>query len=166
MPLLDAIQLFVSPDISLNDTTTIAGRTWSATLQYVIHLDGLAELYTSKGIEDNTMWVILGKPQSLFPSDSLILSTVWKNKESHSAFHRLSLGISMMLYFMEKSPVVLSMPEIPDGALRNGTDIGAIVLRVEKRHQQQQTTHTKITVIYGDHKCKAYTAWQTQEVSA
>jgi hypothetical protein len=71
-----------------------------------------------------------------------------------------------MLYFMEKSPVVLSMPGIPGGALRNCTVIGATILRVEKIRQQQQTTQTKITVIDGDHKCKAYTAWQTQEVSA
>ena len=76
MPLLDAIRLSLVADISpagretipgtfwhatLADRETIPGKIWHATIQYILHLDGLAEMYTSKVDEDGKIWILLGK---------------------------------------------------------------------------------------------------------
>lgn len=59
MVFLDVIQLFLVPDFNKRSQDSIAGRICHATLQYIVHLEGLAEFRVSEKIQDGQLWLFL-----------------------------------------------------------------------------------------------------------
>jgi hypothetical protein len=59
MPSLEALHLSLVPGIDIASTTTVAGRIWEATLQYIMHQDCVRSCHVSQQTERDQVWVFL-----------------------------------------------------------------------------------------------------------
>jgi hypothetical protein len=61
MPYLDVYRLFVDAAATIEDETSVFGKEWRSTLDYVLSQPGLEAAYTSKPSVQDGLWVLLGK---------------------------------------------------------------------------------------------------------
>lgn len=66
MPYLDTVRILLVPGIDITSHDTVASKIWDATLQYILHLEGLVECYASQQLSDDQVWIVVGKCLLLF----------------------------------------------------------------------------------------------------
>ncbi|KAF2187599.1 hypothetical protein K469DRAFT_748856 [Zopfia rhizophila CBS 207.26] len=145
MPLLDAIQLFLLDGISLGDPDTVSSREWHAMLQYVLHRDGIVNVYTSQNLERNSLWIFL----------------TWKDAQSRSDFYQKSLGVGMMIPFMERPPQPFFLSEISDEALQSGANLSVHVFHFPGKIAE------KVKVEFTEHWMQSpgnFGLWQEKDI--
>ncbi|KAL1593886.1 hypothetical protein SLS60_010619 [Paraconiothyrium brasiliense] len=92
MAVLDAIQLFLVPDRTHKDHDSFAGKTLEATLEYISQSERVEACYVSNQAVDQELWIFL----------------VLKDIQAHEHFLESTIGVGIMLPFLQNSPRLYS----------------------------------------------------------
>lgn len=65
MPYLDVYRLFFDPIALIEDESTVFGKQWRMTLEFILHQAGLRATYSSRLGTESDLWVFLRRCLSI-----------------------------------------------------------------------------------------------------
>ncbi|KAJ4346925.1 uncharacterized protein N0V89_010858 [Didymosphaeria variabile] len=161
MAVLDAIQIFLVPDRTHKDHDDFAGKTLKVTLEYISQSKGVEACYVSKQAVGQEIWIFL----------------VHKDIQTHEHFLESTIGVGIMLPFLQSPPRLYSFSEDPFDFLSDNTNLqlslyefdpkpsGADMAKFEQALQDLWSPHTVFFAPQSDEGSAAFLGLTTETKS-
>ncbi|PSN72299.1 hypothetical protein BS50DRAFT_617575 [Corynespora cassiicola Philippines] len=128
MPLLDAIRVFLKPDVTIEDDQSVFGRLWHMTIQGILHEKGLKDVFVSQVGPEHEVWLFLvwketiGSNESGLEGDPKDIDDLnsQADEDNRSAFYNQCQGLAMMGRSLAKPPRVFFFDDFNNNFEKSG----------------------------------------------